>query len=75
MENIIRLINPYVQSYPSILLGDFNALTRNDYDYSKWANIVNIREKGKWEQLPVHILTDPLNMLCMIQVKTIIVNV
>lgn len=62
MENIIRLINPYVQSYPSILLGDFNALTRNDYDYSKWSNIYNIREKGKWE-LPVHILTDSLNML------------
>jgi endonuclease/exonuclease/phosphatase family metal-dependent hydrolase len=62
MDNIMKLINPYVQSYPSILLGDFNALTSNDYDNSEWANIYNIREKGNWE-LPVHILTDSLNIL------------
>ena len=62
MENILKLINPYIQSYPSILLGDFNALTKSDYNDKEWNKIYNIRSKGNWE-LPVHILTDKLKLI------------
>ena len=62
MKNILKLINPYIQSYPSILLGDFNALTKSDYNDKEWKKIYNIRRKGNWE-LPVHILTDKLKLI------------
>lgn len=55
LENI-----SYTNEFPSILLGDFNSLTRNDYSEKEWAEIYKIRKNGKWE-LPVHILTDMIN--------------
>jgi len=55
LENI-----SYTNEFPSILLGDFNALTKNDYSEKEWAEIYKIRKNGKWE-LPVHTLTDMVN--------------
>ena len=55
LENI-----SYTDEFPSILLGDFNALTKNDYSEKEWIEIYKIRKIGKWE-LPVHTLTDMIN--------------
>ena len=55
LENI-----SYTDEFPSILLGDFNALTKNDYSEKEWIEIYKIRKNGKWE-LPVHTLTDMIN--------------
>ena len=41
------------------LLGDFNALTRSDYNVKEWSDIFKVRKYGQWE-LPVHELTDKL---------------
>ena len=59
MDTIQKKINPYLQQYPSILLGDFNSLTKQDYSKKQWGNIYEIRKYGKWE-LPVHQLTDKI---------------
>jgi len=55
LENI-----SYTNEFPSILLGDFNALTKKDYSEKEWTEIYKIRKNGKWE-LPVHTLTDMIN--------------
>lgn len=56
-ENIYEKIEYYTYEYPSILLGDFNSLTKTDYDDKQWAHIYNTRKKGLWE-LPQTKLTD-----------------
>ena len=64
MKYIYEIINPYLIKYPSFLVGDFNSLTRRDYDDTKWKEIYEIRKQGKWE-LPVHNLTDQLGLQWM----------
>ena len=59
INEIQYIIDDYTDYYPSILLGDFNALTKNDYTEKEWNQITKIRRLGGWE-LPVHILTDRL---------------
>lgn len=59
MKEIEQVLDNYTRFYPSILLGDFNSLTRDDYNKKEWTNIAKIRKYGNWE-LPVHILTDNL---------------
>lgn len=44
---------------PCVLLGDLNALTRNDYSDDQWARVARVREKSHWEA-PVSNLTDTL---------------
>ncbi len=61
IDEILNKINKYSDEYPSILLGDFNALTKSDYSIKEWADIYKIRKYGQWE-LPVHELTDKLNV-------------
>jgi endonuclease/exonuclease/phosphatase family metal-dependent hydrolase len=60
LNDILKKAKLHTDNYQSILLGDFNALTKNDYNDKKWNDIHKIREKGKWE-LPVHQLTDAIN--------------
>ena len=60
IDDILEKINTYTHEYPSILLGDFNALTRSDYTVKEWSDIFKVRKYGQWE-LPVHELTDKLN--------------
>ena len=59
LSDILEKIDSYTKEYPSILLGDFNALTKSDYSEKEWGKISRIRKYGKWE-LPVHELTDEL---------------
>ena len=59
METIQKMIDPFVEQYPSILLGDFNALTKRDYANKAWHEIYKTRKFGKWE-LPTHKLTDKI---------------
>ena len=59
IDDILEKINTYTHEYPSILLGDFNALTKSDYTVKEWSDIFNVRKYGQWE-LPVHELTDKL---------------
>lgn len=60
IDDILDKINTYTHEYPSILLGDFNSLTRSDYTVKEWSDIFKVRKYGQWE-LPVHELTDKLN--------------
>jgi len=60
IDDILEKINTYTHEYPSILLGDFNALTKSDYTVKEWSDIFKVRKYGQWE-LPVHELTDKLN--------------
>ena len=55
MEHIISKLE--LTKHPIVILGDFNALTKNDYSKKKWENIYTIRKENKWE-LPLTILTD-----------------
>ena len=32
-----------------VLMGDFNALTRRDYDEQEWQEIVDVRGRNSWE--------------------------
>lgn len=43
-----------------ILAGDLNALTRHDYDPTKWREITVVRARNRWEP-PLHELTDKLH--------------
>lgn len=43
-----------------ILAGDLNALTRRDYDPTKWREITEVRAENRWEP-PFHELTDKLH--------------
>ncbi len=61
IDEILDKINTYSDEYQSILLGDFNALTKADYSPKEWADIYKIRKYGQWE-LPVHELSDKLNI-------------
>ncbi|MEO1273370.1 MAG: hypothetical protein AAFX99_35240, partial [Myxococcota bacterium] len=36
-------------SLPEIWVGDFNALTREDYNASAWRDIVAVRKRNRWE--------------------------
>ena len=60
IDEILEKINTYTDEFPSILLGDFNALTKSDYSSKEWSDIYRTRKYGQWE-LPVHELTDKLN--------------
>lgn len=60
LNDILKKAKLHTDNYQSILLGDFNALTRKDYDQKKWNDIYKIRKNGNWE-LPVHELTDNIN--------------
>jgi len=55
MEHIISKLE--LTKHPIVILGDFNALTKNDYSKKKWENIYTVRKENKWE-LPLTILTD-----------------
>mmetsp|Transcript_12015 Transcript_12015/g.22979 ORF Transcript_12015/g.22979 Transcript_12015/m.22979 type:complete len:267 (-) Transcript_12015:340-1140(-) len=50
------------QDLPRMILGDFNALTRSDYNTPEWREIVRIRELNNWEA-PVTDLTDRVQAL------------
>merc|ERR1712059_246990 len=34
---------------PQVWIGDFNTLTREDYNEEQWEQITNIRREAKWE--------------------------
>lgn len=61
LNNILEKISFLTNDYPSILLGDFNSLTKKDYTSKEWAEIYKIRKNGCWE-LPLTGLTDYLNL-------------
>jgi len=54
MKTIMK--NRNINNTSLILLGDFNALTKNDYSNYEWDRISSIRKSNKWEQ-PVDELT------------------
>jgi endonuclease/exonuclease/phosphatase family metal-dependent hydrolase len=60
INQIFHYTKPYLNEYPVILAGDFNALTKQDYTTSQWKQIYKLRKHSQWE-LPVHKLTDKLN--------------
>ena len=60
LEDILEIIEYDTFKYPSILLGDFNSLTKSDYTQKEWAEITKIRKYGQWE-IPVSELTNKLN--------------
>lgn len=50
-------------SFPHLIMGDFNALTRSDYTDEQWEAIRLVREKNEWESPTselMSILTDKL---------------
>ena len=57
-QQMLQMIedNDFIQ-LPLVLLGDFNALTKSDYDDERWNEIKEIRQNNKWE-LPMTDLTD-----------------
>lgn len=59
LREMSKILRAAPHSKPTLLCGDFNALTRNDYDLETWQNIANIRSKNAWEA-PVTKLTDRL---------------
>jgi len=48
-----------INNEPTIVLGDFNALTRSDYSDKEWRHIAKLRRFSKWEP-PVYDLTDSI---------------
>lgn len=56
MIHIMDDINHLINKYPSIILGDFNALTKKDYSKKEWDDIKVVRKYNKWE-LPITDLT------------------
>jgi endonuclease/exonuclease/phosphatase family metal-dependent hydrolase len=59
IRNIMSNINTYLNRFPSILLGDFNSLTRSDYNSKEWEKVIQGRVSTNWEY-PVSNLTDKL---------------
>jgi len=57
METIMK--NRDIDNKSLILLGDFNALTKNDYSKNEWCRIASIRKSNKWEQ-PLDELTNKI---------------
>ena len=61
LNNILEKILFLTNDYSSILLGDFNALTKKDYTPKEWSEIYKVRKNGCWE-LPLTSLTDNLTL-------------
>lgn len=61
LNSILEKISFLTNDYPSILLGDFNSLTKKDYTLKEWGEIYKIRKNGFWE-LPLTGLTDYLKL-------------
>jgi exonuclease III len=57
MEYIYERTN----TIPSVILGDFNSLTRKDYSTDEWNNISKIRKINMWE-LPVGNATEMMTI-------------
>lgn len=60
LNNIYKIIDYYKIKYSSILLGDFNSLTYNDYNLKQINDITNIRNENNWE-IPVYNITEFIN--------------
>jgi len=61
LNSILEKISFLTNDYPSILLGDFNSLTKKDYTLKEWGEIYKIRKNRCWE-LPLTGLTDYINL-------------
>ena len=58
-NDICDKINEYNDNLCLIIMGDFNALKRMDYDEKKWQNIYDVRQGNNWE-LPKTELIDKI---------------
>jgi endonuclease/exonuclease/phosphatase family metal-dependent hydrolase len=56
-----------LESEPQIWAGDFNALTREDYDNEAWRHIAEVRERNRWEK-PESELTEEVSKSWYLQV-------
>lgn len=61
LNNIFKTLDYFINKYPSFLVGEFNSLTHNDYDYNMIEKITNHKIYNNMEQ-PIYTVTDKLNL-------------
>ena len=59
IRKIFSSSNKYINKYPTIVMGDFNALTKEDYSNKELVHIIKERKYSKWET-PVYDLTNTI---------------
>jgi len=60
IEQMGQVLSYVDRQKPHIIMGDFNSLSRSDYDEETWTALVDLRRKNYWDP-PLSELTDALS--------------